>query len=40
MAITNSIENFEMIVNDDFVKKADALTPELIKTEEIGRAHV
>ena len=33
MAITNSIENFEMIVNDDFVKKADALTPELIKTE-------
>lgn len=33
MAITNSIENFEMIVNDGFVKKADSLTPELIKTE-------
>lgn len=33
MAITNSIENFEMIVNEDFIKKADALTPELIQTE-------
>lgn len=33
MAITNSIENFEMIVNESFIKKADALTPELIKTE-------
>ncbi len=33
MAITNSMENFEMIVNDDFIKKADALMPELIKTE-------
>ena len=33
MAITNSMENFEMIVNDDFIKKADALIPELIKTE-------
>lgn len=33
MAITNSIENFEMIVNEEFIKKADALTPELIKME-------
>ncbi len=33
MAITNSMENFEMIVNDAFIKKADALIPELIKTE-------
>ena len=33
MAITNSMENFEMIVNDDFIKKADALIPRLIKTE-------
>ncbi len=33
MAITNSMENFEMIVNEDFIRKADALTPELIRTE-------
>ena len=33
MAITNSMENFEMVVNEDFIKKADALTPELIRTE-------
>ncbi len=33
MAITNSIENFEMVVNEDFIRKADALTPELIRTE-------
>lgn len=33
MAITNSIENFEMIVNEDFIKKADALTPKLIEKE-------
>lgn len=32
MAITNSIENFEMIVNDDFVEKAQSLIPELIET--------
>lgn len=32
MAITNAIENFEMIVNDEFVAKAEALNPELIKT--------
>lgn len=32
MAITNSIENFEMIVNDSFIKKADGLIPELIQT--------
>lgn len=33
MAITNSVENFEMIVNDEFVKKAEALEPELLRTE-------
>lgn len=33
MAITNSIENFEMIVNQDFIQKADSLVPELIKTK-------
>lgn len=32
MAITNSIENFEMIVNDAFVAKANALTPNLVET--------
>ena len=31
-AITNSIENFEMTVNDAFVSKAIALTPKLIET--------
>lgn len=33
MAITNSMENFEMIVNDDFIKKADELIPELLQTK-------
>lgn len=33
MAITNAIENFEMIVNEDFVAKAQALTPTLIETD-------
>lgn len=37
MAITNSIENFEMIVNEDFIKKADALIPELIHTEVVPK---
>ncbi len=37
MAITNSIENFEMIINEDFIKKANALTPELIQTEVIPK---
>lgn len=32
MAITNSIENFEMIVNDAFVSKAQALIPHLVET--------
>jgi len=32
MAITNAIENFEMVINDAFVAKAQALTPELIET--------
>lgn len=32
MAITNAIENFEMIVNESFVRKAEALTPTLIET--------
>lgn len=32
MAITNAIEGFEMIVNDAFVEKAEALIPELIET--------
>lgn len=32
MAITNTIENFEMTVNEDFVAKAEALTPRLIET--------
>ncbi len=32
MAITNAIEGFEMIVNDDFVAKAEALKPQLIET--------
>ena len=33
MAITNAIENFKMIVNEDFVAKAQALTPALIETD-------
>ena len=33
MAINNSIENFEMIVNDAFVEKAQSLRPTLFKTE-------
>lgn len=33
MAISSSIENFQMTVNEAFVKKADALTPQLIQTE-------
>lgn len=33
MAISNSIENFQMTVNEAFVKKADALTPKLIQTK-------
>lgn len=32
MAITNTIENFEMTVNADFVAQAQALTPTLIET--------
>lgn len=32
MAITNSIENFEMIVHQDFVDKAEALIPKLVET--------
>lgn len=32
MAITNAIENFKMTVNEDFVAKAQALTPALIET--------
>ncbi|MBP3372252.1 MAG: sugar hydrolase [Clostridia bacterium] len=33
MAINNSIENFEMIVNDAFVQKAQSLRPTLNKSE-------
>lgn len=33
MAITNAIENFHMTVNEDFLAKAQALTPKLIETE-------
>lgn len=32
MAITNAIENFEMVVNEAFVSKAEALAPKLIET--------
>lgn len=32
MAIINAVENFEMIVNEAFVAKAEALTPKLIET--------
>ena len=32
MAITNAIENFEMVVNPTFVAKAQALAPALIET--------
>lgn len=32
MAITNAIENFHMTVNEDFLDKAQALTPKLIET--------
>ena len=32
MAVTNAIENFEMVVNNTFVAKAQALTPALIET--------
>ncbi len=32
MAISNKIENFQMIVNQAFVDKANALTPELLET--------
>ena len=32
MAITNAIEHFKMTVNEDFVAKAQALTPVLIET--------
>lgn len=35
MAISNSIENFQMTVNEAFVEKADKLTPELIETKVI-----
>ena len=33
MAITNTLENFHMTVNEDFLAKAQALTPKLIGTE-------
>ena len=32
MAISNKLENFHMTVNEDFVKKADELTPRLFET--------
>ena len=32
MAITNAIENFEMNINESFIAKAKALTPQLIET--------
>ena len=32
MAISNSIENFQTVTNEEFVEKADKLRPELIKT--------
>ncbi len=32
MAISNKIENFQMIVNQTFVDKANALTPKLVET--------
>lgn len=32
MAITNAIENFEMNINESFIVKTKALTPQLIET--------